>query len=340
MNKIDISTVTLLKITVIILGLWLLFLIREVLVMLFVSIIMVSALEPLVDKLFTKKIPRVVSAIFLYLIFFGFISICFYLIIPILIFELKQLAENIPNYFRSMDDFVLNLNNLMVGTNIQLSTQELVNNLSNWITNSISGIFSNSLTFMIALFKAFVIFALAFYMIVKKDGIRGFLGFVLPDKHKTYALDLTRRIQNKMGGWLLGQLTVAFLVFSLEFLVLSLLGVPYALLIATMGGIFNLVPFIGPFIAFVPTVLVALLVSPWTALIVGILYIVIQQIESYIFVPLIMKKTVGLDPIVIIIVLIIGLTLWGFWGMLIAIPLATALNVVLKDIQNKKFPIN
>ncbi len=339
-NTIEISTSTLLKITAIILGLWLVFLIKEVLVMLFVSIIIVSSLEPLVNKLETKKFPRAASAGVLYFTFFGLISLCFYLAIPILTFEIKQLGENIPGYFQSIDEFILHLNSLIIGSNIQLSTQELINNISNWLTGSISGLFSNSLSFVLGIFKAFVIFALAFYLLVKKEGLGGFISFVLPEKHKTYALGLTKRIQTKMGGWLLGQLTVAFLVFSLEFLVLSLLSVPYALLIAVLGGFFNIIPFVGPFIAFVPTVLVALIVSPWTALLVGILYIVIQQIEGYVFVPLIMNKTVGLDPIVIIVVLMIGLTLWGFWGMLIAIPFATALNVIFKDYQNKKFPSN
>lgn len=333
---IEISTNTLLKITAIILIVWLLFLIKEVLVILFISIIIVSALEPLVNNLELKKIPRVISAILIYLLFFSFVLFCFYLIIPVLIFELKQLGDNLPDYFSNINSFLTDLNNIAINANFQIDLETLVGNVSEKLTAIISQLFSNSFGFLANLFKGLIVFALAFYMIVKKDGIKGFLGFVLPSKHKAYAIDLTRRIQNKMGGWLIGQLSIAFLIFALEFLVLSLLGVPYALLIAMVGGFFEIIPYIGPFIAFIPAVLIALTISPWTAVLVGILYIVIQQIEHHILTPLIMKKAVGLDPVVIIAVLITGASLLGVIGMLIAIPFATALSVFVKDLQNKK----
>jgi predicted PurR-regulated permease PerM len=175
-------------------------------------------------------------------------------------------------------------------------------------------------------------------MMVKRDGINGFWKFLLPQKYENYAINLTKKIQKKMGSWLIGQLTIAFLVFILEFVILYLLGVPYALLIAMLGGFLNLIPFIGPFMAFIPTVLVALLVSPITAVLVGVLYVVIQQIESYVFVPLIMKRAIGLDPVVIIIALIVGASLFGFLGMLIAIPFTGALTVFIKEFQEKGLP--
>ncbi len=298
---------------------------------------MVSALEPLVDKLQIKKIPRVISAIILYFLFFSLIFLCLYLIIPVLIFELKQLGENSPDYFKNINNFLINLNTLAVNSNVEIDVQTLVSNASSNLTNLVSQIFSNSVSFLATLFKSLIVFALAFYMIVKKEGMKGFLSFILPDKHKSYFIDLTKRIQNKMGGWLIGQLSIAFLIFGLEFIVLSILGVPYALLLALLGGFFEIIPYLGPFLAFVPAVLIAFTVSPLTALLVGILYLVIQQMEHHIFTPLIMKKTVGLDPVVVIVALITGASLLGVLGMLIAIPFATALSVFVKDLQSDKF---
>jgi predicted PurR-regulated permease PerM len=337
-NKIEISTNTLLKITGIILILWFIFLMKEVLLMLFISIILVSALEPLVTKLEFKKMPRVLSGILIYLVFFSFVGFCFYLIIPVLIFEVKQLGENLPEYFSGVNNFLVNFNNSVVETNFQIDVKGLVNNISSRITEFVSQIFSNSFNFLTILFKTFIVFALAFYMMVKRDGINGFWKFLLPQKYEKYAINLTKKIQKKMGSWLIGQLTIAFLVFILEFVILYLLGVPYALLIAMLGGFLNLIPFIGPFMAFIPTVLVALLVSPITAVLVGVLYVVIQQIESYVFVPLIMKRAIGLDPVVIIIALIVGASLFGFLGMLIAIPFTGALTVFIKEFQEKGLP--
>lgn len=339
-NLIEISTKTLLKITAIILILWLIFLIKDVFIILFISIIIVSALEPLVNTLENRKIPRVLSAIVLYLLFFSFISFCLYLIIPVLIFELKQLGENAPYYFENINTFLSNLNTLASNSNLNIDIQALINNFSQKLTEVISQIFSNSFNFLANFFKGIIVFALAFYMIVKKGGLKGFLGFLLPEKHKIYALDLTKRIQSKMGGWLIGQMSIAFIIFSLEFIVLSFLGVPYALLLALLGGFFEIVPYIGPFISFVPAVLIALTVSPLTAILVGILYLVIQQLEHHIFTPLIMKKAVGLDPVVVIVALITGASLLGVLGMLIAIPFATALNVFVNDLKKNKFPTN
>ncbi len=336
-NSIEISTNTLIRITAIILILWLLFLIKGVFLILFISIIIVSTLEPLVDKLQAKKIPRMVSAVALYSIFFSLIFLCLYLIIPVLIFELKQLGENIPDYFKNINGFLINLNTLVAGSNLEIDLQTLISNVSSTLADLISQIFSNSFAFLANLFKGLIIFALAFYMIVKKEGIKGFLGFILPNKHKVYFIGLTKRIQNKMGNWLIGQVSIAFLIFGLEFLILSLLGVPYALLLALLGGFFEIVPYIGPFISFVPAVLIALTVSPLTAVFVAILYLVIQQMEHHIFTPLIMKKAVGLDPVVVILALMTGASLLGVLGMLIAIPFATALSVLVKDLQNDKF---
>jgi len=337
-NKIEFSTNTLLKITGIILILWFVFLMKEVLLMLFISIVLVSALEPLVTYLELKKIPRVLSAILIYALFLGFVVLCFYLIIPVLIFELKQLGENLPDYLSGINNFLINLNNSLIITDFQINIKTLVNNVSDRMTGLLSQVFSNSINFLALLFKIFIVFALAFYMIVKKEGINGFWKFLLPKKYEDYAINLTFKIQKKMGSWLVGQLTIAFLVFTLEFILLYSLGVPYALLLAILGGFLNLIPFIGPFMAFIPTVLVALLVSPLTAVLVGILYITIQQIESYIFVPLIMKKAIGLDPVVIIIALMVGAGLFGFVGMLIAIPFASALMVIVKELQDHKLP--
>jgi len=337
MSKVpEISTQTLLKITAIILIVWLLFLIRGVLVILFISFIIVSALEPLVDKLESNKIPRFVSAIFLYFIFFSLIVFSLYLIIPILIFEVKQLGNNLPSYFSNLNNFLLNLDALAASSNLQLNVYSLVTDISENLTNLITKIFSNSFTFLTSFFKGLIIFALAFYMIVKKNGIKGFIEFLLPNKHKAYAIKLTKKIQNKMGNWLIGQVSIAFLIFGLEFLVLSLLGVPYALILALIGGFFEVVPYIGPIISFVPAVLIGLTVSPLTAVLVALLYLVIQQLEHHVFTPLIMKKAVGLDPVVVIISLVTGATLLGVLGLLIAIPFATALNVVIKEFQSKK----
>ncbi|MDZ7611649.1 MAG: AI-2E family transporter [Candidatus Moranbacteria bacterium] len=330
-KQIEISTSTIVKIVLAGLLLWLLFLTREILMLLFVAIIVVSALEPLIGKLEEKKMPRVLGAALVYFAFIVLLVTAIYIIMPILSKEAKQLADNIPSYFEGTGNFVNNLNALAVNYNFESNLQSFIDNTSNRMADLASAAFSNTVSFFAGFLKVVIVLSLSFYLLVKKDGIRGFLSFVVPEKHRHYAVKLTAKIQNKMGRWLIGQLSLALVVFILDFLVLSFLGVPYALLLALIGGFLEIIPYIGPVLAFIPAVLVALLVSPLIALLVALFYILIQQLENHVLTPLIMKKAVGLDPVVIILALLIGGTLAGFLGVLIAVPFATAVNVVFED---------
>jgi predicted PurR-regulated permease PerM len=338
-NKIDVSTKAILKVVLVGVFLWLVFLTREVLMMLFVAIILVSALEPAINKLESKKIPRVAGAALVYLAFVAFLILGIYVIAPILLQEIKHLAENIPQYLDGLNKLMGNLNTLAVDYNFERNLQSLLNNASDRLTDLISMAFSNTFAFFSGLLKLVIVLSLSFYLVVKKEGIRGFINFIVPEKHRHYSIQLTQKIQNKMGRWLIGQLTLALAVFLLDFAILSFLGVPYALLLALIGGFLEIIPYIGPVLAFIPAVLVGLTISPVVALLVAFFYILVQQTENHILTPLIMRKAVGLDPVVIILAFLIGGTLAGLLGVLIAVPLATAASVVIEDFHkfmNKK----
>jgi predicted PurR-regulated permease PerM len=173
-------------------------------------------------------------------------------------------------------------------------------------------------------------------MLVRREGIRGFLRSITPQKHQEYVFDLSSRIQYKMGRWLIGQFTLIVIIFALDYLVLYSLGVPYALILALLGGLLEIIPYIGPTLALLPATLVALTVSPFTALLVVIFYVLIQPKENYVLTPMIMKRAVGLDPVVIILSLLIGGILAGFLGVLIAVPFATAVSVFMRDLLDEK----
>jgi predicted PurR-regulated permease PerM len=333
-KRVEISTSTIVKIILAGLLLWLLFLTREVLMLLFVAIIIVSALEPVIDKLEDKKLPRVIGAGLVYLAFLIFVTFGLYIIIPILSQEVSQLAQNIPDYFEGANKIINDLNALAVNYNFESNLQSLFENASNRLTEFVSAAFSNTFSFFLGLLKVVIVLSLSFYLVVKKEGMTGFIKFIVPKEHHRYAIGLTGKIQNKMGRWLIGQLSLALVVFVLDFFVLSFLGVPYSLLLALIGGFLEIIPYIGPVLAFVPAVLVGLTVSPVIALLVAVFYILIQQAENHILTPLIMKRAVGLDPVVIILALLIGGTLAGFLGILIAVPFATAASVLIEDFHN------
>ena len=329
---VEISTGIVWRTLLIVLAVWFFYAIRSILLLLFVALVIVSAAQPIIDKLEKKKIPRTVTALILFFFFFSFVTGVLYLIIPALVEELRQLAENVPYYFEGINRFFANLSNFAASYNFEPNLEKFSQNASAHLADSLSAIFSNTLGFLLGIIKTLIVFSLSFYMLVKKDGIQGFLKAIVPLRHQRYVIDLSNRIQAKIGRWLIGQLVLMLIIFGLDYLVLILLGVPYALILAFIGGILEIIPYIGPTMALIPAVLIGLTVSPLVAFLVALFYIAIQQAENYVITPLVMKKAVGLNPVVIILALLIGGKIAGGIGLLIAVPFATALYIFWGDI--------
>ena len=160
---------------------------------------------------------------------------------------------------------------------------------------------------------------------------------VTPIQHEQYVIGLWRRSQSKIGLWMQGQLLSSALVMVLVYIALLLVGVPHALLLAVLAGVFELVPLFGATIAAIPTLFVA---YTWggmnVTLIVAGLYILIQQLESHLIYPLVVKKMVGVSPMISIMALVIGGTLAGFLGVLVSVPVAAAVIEFISDFEERK----
>ena len=130
-----------------------------------------------------------------------------------------------------------------------------------------------------------------------------------------------------------GQILLMLIIGVLTYIGLFFLDVKYALTLALIAGLFELIPYVGPFIALIPAAILAFIQAPLLGLLVVILYVVIQQLENYVIVPQVMKKTVGLNPIVIIIVMLIGAKLAGVIGIILSVPLTASIAEFLKDLQ-------
>jgi len=134
-----------------------------------------------------------------------------------------------------------------------------------------------------------------------------------------------------MGQWLLGQIILMVFTGVLSYVGLLVFGIKYALLLGIFAGFLEIVPYIGPVISAIPAVFFALIDSPTKAVLILLYYILVQRIENMILVPKIMQKTTGLNPIFAVLALTVGFVLGGFSGVLLAIPVATALNVLLAE---------
>lgn len=324
------------KIALVAISIALVFLIRNILVLLFLAFIGVSAAQPIVNRWENKGIPRSVSASILFLGLFLALTGLIWAIVPVFVFEMKEFGQNSALYLEKIQALFPPVVESSGEIKPFLDFESLAQSLSEKFAESFGGFFSNAWSFFENIFGLAVVFSLSFYMLVKKEGIRGFLKNIVPVKNREYVFGLVDRIQSQMGRWLIGQASLVLVIFCLDYVALYFLDVPYALVLAFFGGIMEVIPYVGPILSVIPAALVALTISPFTALMVILLYIVIQQVENHIIVPLIMKKAVGLDPVIIILSLLIGATLLGFLGIVAAVPFAAALNIFLSDLWESR----
>jgi predicted PurR-regulated permease PerM len=169
-----------------------------------------------------------------------------------------------------------------------------------------------------------------------KNGIENFLASVVPERYEDYVTDLWRRVEVKVGLWLQGQMLLALIVGLLVFVGLTLLKVKFALLFGLLAMALEIVPIAGPVIAAIPAILMAFIQSPTLGLWVLIMWVVIQQTENHVLVPLILGKTTGLNPVVVILAILVGAQLAGIAGALLAVPVATIFVELLDDMARLK----
>ena len=187
------------------------------------------------------------------------------------------------------------------------------------------------------LFQFILVVVISFYLAVQPRGIESFLRLVTPVQREGYVLGLWQRSQQKIGAWMQGQLLLGLIIGVLVFLGLTIFNVEHALLLAILAAAFELIPFFGPVLAAVPAVMIAFSSSVTLGLVMIGFYIIIQQFENHLIYPLVVRKIIGVPPLVVILSLIVGTKLAGFMGLIIAVPVATVLLEILSDFEKSKY---
>ncbi len=329
--KVDVSLVSIFKIIAVLLLLWFIYAVKEIFAILFVALILASAFDPWVDWLQKRKVPRGLGVLLIYLVLFLVLGSAIVLLIPPITEQVKELSSNFPQYWGKLVSGFRIFSEYSAEHGFMDETQKLLASVEKFSGRAAGGVFS----FLTGAFGGVVSFFLAlvltFYITVEEQALKRLVKSVTPDKYQPYVIQLINRIQNKIGRWLRGQLVLCLIVGVLAYVGLLILGIKYALVLALLAGILELIPYLGPTLGAIPAVLLAFTQSPFKALLVVILYFVIQQLENNIIAPKVMQKAVGLNPIITIIVLLMGAKLGGVIGVLLSIPVATAVSVFVKD---------
>lgn len=329
-NVIDISTGSIIKVLLVLLAFWFLYFVRDIVAIIFVSIIVAAALSPVIDRLCKAKCPRVLAVILVYLLILAILSAMVYFMVPPLIAQIKQLAEMLPDYLKTFGNLITSLKH--IGNTAWLNaSQETLNSLSNFLGGFLQNIFNTTVGFFNGAAVLAIMFILTLYLILDEDGIKKFFISLLPLKQKTRLISIAHKIGIKLGGWLRGQIVLGIAIGVIVYVGLTLMHIPYALTLALLAGLLEIIPIIGPIVSAIPAILIAFTISPTTALMVTIFYIIVQELENKLLVPKVMQYTVGLNPISIIIIILIGAKLMGILGMLLAVPVASVFYVILEE---------
>jgi len=329
---IEISTSTILKIVAVILALVFLYLVKNVLVILFLALILSAAAETPVEWLMRYKVRRGLAVAMVYIVGIALFALIIYLIAPPLATQIKAIARDLPDYlFR----FESKVEVLGVGIGFE-NLQELLLALGNRLSASAGDIFAGVINFFGGLFSALMILVISIYLVIDEKGIKKFVVSLVSPGQEEYAANLVDRIMFKLGAWFRGQLVLMFAIGLMTYIGLTLMNVEFALTLALIAGLLEIVPIIGPILAAVPAILFVLPQSLGLAVLVAALYYVVQELEKYLIVPLVMKKAVGLNPLAIIVSVLVGFEVYGIIGAILAIPVAAIISIGFSDLMERK----
>lgn len=318
------------------------YILRDIILVVVAAVVIASSIEPMVHWCRDRGIPRLLSVLIIYISFaLIFIGTFYFLVIP-LFGDMQDFLNNFPEYIgnfaSSIQTSSTNSLNLPVQSVVNsLPLTEVAAKLNVAIAGLSQGFFVTASTILGGVLSFFLIIVLSFYLSVQQNGIANFLKTVSPARHRKYVASLWNRAETKIGLWMQGQLLLAVIVGVLTYLGLTLIGVNHALLLGFLTGLFELIPLFGPILAAVPAIAVGFAgggVTP--ALLVLGLYLIVQQFESQLIYPLVVKKVVGVPPIISILALVIGAKLAGFLGLLLAVPIAAILMEIFNDLEKTR----
>lgn len=331
-QQVEVGTKLLVRAGLMFLGLALLYMIRDIIVLTFLAIVVAASLSPIIKWLQAKKFPRSSAVVLVYLLVLIVFGLLIGLIIPPFINQIGEFVDNFPSYV----DKLSQMSRYFDTHYFAVDKDALIAKVEESVSSSFSGIFSTTIGFFSGLISFIVFFFLALYMSLEENGIEKFLVSITPRQYKEYVVTIAARTQTKISHWLLGQLVLMITVFAMYFIGLSLLGVPYALVLSILGGVLEIIPYVGPIIAAIPAILMAALVSPLLGLSTLAFYTIAHQIESHVITPQVMKRAVGVNPVAIILSLLIGAKLGGLLGVILAVPAAAVIGIFVEDFLEKR----
>ncbi|MDR1990182.1 MAG: AI-2E family transporter [Acidobacteriaceae bacterium] len=315
-------------------ALWTMFLARDALLIVYISGVLALGLGPIVhwlENAVPKGLPRWVAILIIYVAIVGLLTILGLMIVQPLMQQSQELRQRLPELINDVQDFLIRYEIL----DRPITLEEAVRNAPGpgtavgTVATAVTRILSGAIEFV-------TILILTFYLLLESESI--FEGFIrlFPRDDRPRVESVSREISTKMCAWLSGQFILAGTIGLTAAIGLYLIGVPYFYVLGFIAAIGEMIPVVGPIASAVPLTGVALVISPRAAIITVLFLFVQQQLENHILVPKIMSHQVGVSAVTVITALLIGGTLLGIPGALLAVPTAAIIQVVVQELLNER----
>lgn len=309
------------------LGLYFLYTIADILLIFLAAVIFAIALDRPLDALVKRGVGRATATVVIYTLFLFITIFAVVFTVPPLIQEVRNLTTDLSNRVESTQlDFVPMDEDLLVVSNSDYlrSATDFFQSSSQVVIDTALRVYSGLLTF-------FVIFFLALFLNIQGEGVKKFIKVLIPIRHQLYATGLFEKIQKQVSSWLWGKTISSIFVAFIVFPGLVLLDIPYAITFTLLAFFLNYIPFVGPLLAGIVPVLLGFMISPFHAFAVAFLYFFANTVEGFIIIPLLLKQSIQLNPLVLIFAVLVGGRLGGALGILLSIPVAAIITLLYEE---------
>jgi len=316
-----ISLPTILLSLLVLFSLWVVFQIKDIIITIFVAVLLSMALMPLINELTKRKIKRGIAAALVYAVFLA-------LLILILSFGISPLVEQTTLFLSQLPKI---LDTILTHPFVEPVSKQIIESLTGQLSAASGSLVKITIDVFSSLFSLMTMVFISFYFSLEFESIQEKFLMLFPDtKIREKIKQVVLESEAKIGGWVRGEMILVLIIGVMTYVGLSLLRVNYALPLAVIAGILEIIPMIGPLISAVPAVLVGFAASPILGLGVVALFVLVQQFENTIVVPRVMKKAIGLDPILTMLTILVGGRLFGVMGALLSVPVTLVVIIVLK----------
>jgi len=323
----EISWNSLWRVLVFVISLFLIYLIKDILILLFLAVVIAAVCQPFVDYLHKKKIPRFLGSSFIFILILAILGIFLWLVIPLII---SQFGDFIANF----DEIIAKIgSNNVFGQFIQQLIPNFKSAFELLVKNAVT-ISNFAFSIFGGIFTVLTCLVLAFYLTLEEREAEKFFRAILPDKYENRIISIFDNSNRRIGHWFQGRVLISLILFLLCWLGLYFLGVKYSATLGLLNGVLDIIPFVGPVLAGLIAFFVALTGS-WTLVIWTTLFLfIVHYLNNILFTPLIIGKTTGLNSLVVLIALLVGAQIAGFIGFILAIPAAIIIQEIFRAWEN------